>query len=315
MKEAYPNQSERLSPLVQRLRAPNPSPLTLTGTNSYLVGVEGGRERVVIDPGPSLPLHLEALVGIAEKAQAKISLIAVTHDHPDHYPGAVRLREMTGARIAAYQGTTFPYDLPLEDGSYLQTAAATLLAIFTPGHSPDHLCFYLEEEKALFTGDLILGSGTVVVAPPKGDMADYLRSLHKLEEGWGEAQVIYGGHGPEITNPSAKIREYLNHRKAREKQLLAALQAGATTLPEIVAQIYQEVDKRIWPAAARQVMAYLIMLEEQGLLDAGEERPATLEEEALLNPQGIFDPLVLAELGLEPGGEKVRSYRLKEIRT
>jgi glyoxylase-like metal-dependent hydrolase (beta-lactamase superfamily II) len=308
MGETIPNQPERLSSLVQRLRAPNSGPLTLTGTNSYLVGGGGGREVIVIDPGPNLPDHLEALVAASEK----ISLIVVTHGHPDHYPGAVRLHEMTNAPVAAYQDATFPYDLPLKDGQHLRTSDATLISIHTPGHSPDHLCFYLEEEDALFTGDLILGIGTVIIAPPKGNMTDYLHSLHKLEQDWRDAKVIYSGHGPEINKPNAKILEYIHHRKDREKQLLMALQAGATTVPEMVEQIYQDVDKRLWPAAARQVMAYLIMLEQQGYLEVGEERPPTVAEEALLNPQGILDPVVRAELGIEPGGEKVRHYRLAE---
>jgi len=302
---------ERLSPLVQRLRAPNPGPMTLTGTNSYIIGAGGnGREVMVLDPGPDIQSHLEELVAAAEAIEAKIGMIVVTHGHPDHYPGAAKLHEMTGAPVAAYYGARFPHDLPLKDGQHLKTADATLIAIFTPGHAVDHLCYYLEEEDALFTGDLILGYGTVIVAPPKGDMAQYLHSLHKLDQDWSQAEVIYGGHGPEISNPTAKIREYLNHRQAREKQLVGALQAGASTVAEIVAAIYQDVDKKLWPAAARQVMAYLIMLEQQKRVQVSEERAATDEEQTLLNPEGIIDPVAAAELGIAPGREKVRSYQL-----
>ncbi len=315
MSETAPSQVDRLSELVVRVRASNPGPMTLTGTNSYIIGKGGtGHEVVVIDPGPNLPVHLEALVATAAEMEAKIGMILVTHGHPDHFPGAAKLQEMTGAPVAAYYGATFPHDLPLKDGQHvrLPNSDATLIAIFTPGHAVDHLCYYLEEEDALFTGDLILGYGTVIVAPPKGDMAQYLHSLHKLDQDWGQTEVIYGGHGPEITDPTAKIREYINHRKARENQLVGALQAGATTVPEIVEKIYQDIDKRMWPAAARQVMAYLIMLEEQGRIrQVNDERAPTPEEEAILNPQTVIDPVAAAELGIEPTKEKVRQYQLK----
>jgi glyoxylase-like metal-dependent hydrolase (beta-lactamase superfamily II) len=302
---------ERLSNLVHHLRAPNPGPMTLTGTNSYIVGSGGnGSEVTVIDPGPDTLSHLEAIVAAAESLDAKITTILVTHGHPDHFPGAAKLKEMTGATVGAYYTSTFPHDLDLRDGMQLRTLDTTIKAIFTPGHAFDHLCYYLEEEDALFTGDLILGQGTVIVAPPKGDMKQYLHSLHKLEQDWSLTEVIYGGHGPAITSPLAKIREYIKHRQGRQDQLVAAMQAGATTVPEIVERIYQDVDKRMWPAAARQVMAYMIMLEEQGQLQVIEERPATEPEAKLLNPEGVVDPVAAAELGIEPGKEKVKRYRL-----
>lgn len=306
-----PSQLDQLSPLVQRLRAPNPGPMTLTGTNTYILGAGGnGNEVSVIDPGPKIESHLETLVETVKNMEARIGTILVTHGHPDHFPGAVRLKEMTGAPVAAYFTATFPHDLPLRDGMQVRTNDTTIKSIFTPGHAVDHLCYYLEEEDALFTGDLILGYGTTIVAPPKGDMSLYLHSLHKLEQDWGLTEVIYGGHGPEITNPGAKIREYLTHRQARLDQLLAAMQAGATTVPEIVEKIYQDVDKRMWPAAARQVMAYLVMLEQQGRIKVNEERAATEQETAILNPGGVVDPVAAAELGIEPGKEKVRNYEL-----
>lgn len=312
-KETGPSQVDRLSPLVVRVRAANPGPMTLTGTNSYLIGKGAGREIIVIDPGPKLQIHLDALVTTAQEMGGKIGAILVTHGHPDHFPGAARLGEMTGASVAAYQGATFPHDINLLDNQPFQTQDATIIPIFTPGHAVDHLCFYLEEEAALFTGDLILGYGTTIVAPPKGNMTEYLDSLRRLEREWSQARVIYGGHGPEITDPATKIREYLDHRKARENQLVSAMQAGATTIPEIVERIYQDVDKRMWPAAARQVMAYLIMMEQQGRVTVSDERAATAHEQALLNPEGVVDPVAAAELGIEPGKEKVRRYHLVSV--
>jgi glyoxylase-like metal-dependent hydrolase (beta-lactamase superfamily II) len=291
-------QLERLSDFVQLLRAPNPGPLTLTGTNSYLVG--SGRTIAVIDPGPVLEEHLQRLVEVATAQQATISLILVTHGHPDHFPGAARLHELTGAPIAAFREASFQHDIALKDGQRLSVGEVTLIALYTPGHAPDHLCFYLEEEEALFTGDLILGSGTVVVAPPRGDMVAYLRSLYQLDQDWSHAETIYPGHGPAINNPVAKIREYIRHRSDRERQILASLRRGFTTIPQLVSDIYVETDKKLWPAAARQVLAHLDKLVAEGKVKASHSGfdPA---DAALLNPEGVFDPVVSAELGFKPG--------------
>jgi glyoxylase-like metal-dependent hydrolase (beta-lactamase superfamily II) len=305
-------QPERLSPLVQRLRAPNPGPMTLTGTNSYIAGQ--GREYFVIDPGPDIESHVLALAKAVSQAGGQIKQILVTHGHPDHYPGALSLSRLTGAPVAAHSNASFPHPLNLADGQVVQVAGTTLTAIFTPGHAVDHLCFFLAEEKALFTGDNILGQGTTVVAPPKGDMADYLASLRLLDALWSHARVIYGGHGPEITNPPAKIKEYLAHRQARQQQLISALASGDSTIAQLVERIYQDVDRRLWPAAARQVLAYLIMLEREGRVKAVEM--ADLDEESWLNPATSIDidPVAAAELGLSPRTgsqpERVKRYSL-----
>lgn len=291
-------QPERLSPLVQRLRAPNPGPMTLTGTNSYIVGQ--GPDYIVIDPGPDIDSHVQSLAGAVRRAGGVIKLILVTHSHPDHYPGALDLSRLVGAPIAAYTGAAFPHPINLEDGQSVAAGGATLTAIFTPGHAADHLCFFLAEEKALFTGDNILGTGTTVVAPPKGDMADYLASLRLLDTGWSHAAVIYGGHGPEIKNPAAKIKEYLAHRLARQQQLMTALAAGESTIAQLVERIYQDVDRRLWPAAARQVLAYLLMLEQEGTIRVSEVVANDDDQagQALLNPAGSLDPVAAAELGI-----------------
>lgn len=291
-------QPERLSPLVQRLRAPNPGPMTLTGTNSYIVG--SGPDFIVIDPGPDITGHLQALARTVSQDSGHLKTILVTHGHPDHYPGALVLSQMTGAPVTAYTGATFPHTQNLADGATVTATGVTLNAIFTPGHAVDHLCFYLLEEKALFTGDNILGTGTTVVAPPKGNMADYLASLRRLQAAYSHAQTIYGGHGPEIKNPAAKIEEYLNHRQARQQQLMKALAVGESTIAELVERIYQDVDRRLWSAAARQVLAYLIMLEESGEVRAREATPTAADQanENLLNPSGALDPVAAAELGI-----------------
>jgi glyoxylase-like metal-dependent hydrolase (beta-lactamase superfamily II) len=295
-------QPERLSPLVRRLRAPNPGPMTLTGTNSYIVG--SGPDFIVIDPGPAMTGHILALAGAVSREDegGYLKTILVTHGHPDHYPGAQALSQLTGAAVAAYSQATFPHTQDLADGATVTVSGATLTAIFTPGHAVDHLCFFLAEEKALFTGDNILGTGTTVVAPPKGNMAAYLASLRRLQTTYNQAETIYGGHGPEIKNPAAKIEEYLNHRQARQQQLMKALAGGESTIAELVERIYQDVDRRLWPAAARQVLAYLIMLEESGQVRAREVTPTADDRanESLLNPAGALDPVAAAELGISP---------------
>ncbi len=300
---------EKLSEYVWRLRAPNPGPMTLTGTNSYLVGTGG--ELVVIDPGPKLEEHLQELVSTATNLGGKIVGILVTHGHPDHYPGAARLQELTSVPAAAYREATFPHDVNLDDQQQYQVAGVTFTCHFTPGHAVDHLCFYLVEENALFTGDNVLGVGTTIVAPPKGHMGQYLDSLRLLQTRCNEARVIYGGHGPAITDPTAKLNEYLTHRQMRLQKVIAALQNGAHTIPQIVAQVYQDTDRRLWPAAARQVLAQLIMLEEQGQVTVSTGQPPTAEEHAIMNPEGITDPVALAELGISSTTtESLKIYNL-----
>jgi glyoxylase-like metal-dependent hydrolase (beta-lactamase superfamily II) len=283
--------------------------MTLDGTNSYLVG--RGDELVAIDPGPKMENHINNIANVAKSLNAVIKLILVTHGHPDHFPGAAMLKELTGAPVAAYEEAHFPHDIKLVDGQKIWAAGVTFHAIFTPGHAVDHLCFYLEDEKALFTGDNILGIGTTIVAPPKGDMIKYLNSLRLLQTDWHEAEVIYGGHGPAISNPPAKIQEYLDHRAKRENMSIAALQAGAQTIPQVVEKIYQDVDKRLWPAAARQVLAIFNKLEAEGSLISREGAPPTPEEDAILNPEGIVDPVAVAELGITTEKDnKLKFYTL-----
>jgi len=292
-----------LSPRVARLRANNPSPLTLDGTNGYVVRV-GPRSLVAIDPGPVDDRQRDAFLAAARDAGATYAAILVTHGHPDHFPGAEPLAAATGAPVYAHPLARFPHDRTLADGERLEFADAAFVVLHGPGHAPDHLVFVLDDERALFTGDIVLGTGTVVVAPPSGEMRTYQRTLHRLRDEYGDAHAIYGGHGPDVRDVRAKLDEYIAHREARERGILAALGSDGATIPEIVARVYAAVDARLWPAAARQVLAHLLALESEGRVRAEPlEREPTPAEAALLNPdlsrldENLGADVIRAELG------------------
>lgn len=273
-----------LGPRVARLRAPNKSAMTLDGTNGYVV--DGGDGAwIAIDPGPDIATHVAAFVDAARERGARYEAILVTHGHPDHYPAAAPLARATGAPVYAHPAARFPHDRTLADGQRVSAGNATLSALETPGHAPDHLVYVLEGERALFTGDVILGTGTVAIAPPNGDMRVYQRTLHRLRDEYADASAIYGGHGPEVRDARAKIDEYIAHRERREAEILAILGAGPATIPDLVTAIYRDVDQRLWPAAARQVLAYLIALEREGRVRATPlDVPLTEEQHRLLDP-------------------------------
>jgi glyoxylase-like metal-dependent hydrolase (beta-lactamase superfamily II) len=294
--------------------------MTLQGTNSYLLDCGDG-EALVIDPGPSIVRHIEALVEAARSRELTIATIALTHGHPDHASGTSQLAAATGAAVYAHPRSKVAHDadLPLEGD--LRVGRIALRTIDAPGHTFDHAIFYLPQEGALFTGDTILGEGTAVVAPPGGAMRPYQRTLQRLADEFAGARVIYGGHGPVVTQPRAKIAEYIGHRQMREDQILDALRDGALTIPDLVQRIYSPQPQVLWPAMARQILAHLIALEEEGrVVSRALDRDMSEQEAAILNPriEEIVGPqeaaVIVAELGTELRLESLRSYALAEGR-
>jgi len=265
----------RLSPLVRRVLAPNPSPFTYQGTQTYLVGEA---DLAVIDPGPAEPPHLDALLGAID--DRPVRAILCTHTHRDHSPAAPLLAARTGAPVIGCAPLALDDDGPradasfdrdyapdriLQDGEQLSGAGWTLTALATPGHTSNHLCFVLEEERALFSGDHVMGWSTSVVSPPDGDMTDYLRSLERLLA--REDAIYYPAHGDPIEQPRRFVRGMLGHRRMREGQILRFLEReGASAVPAMVAAMYVGLDPRLEGAAGRSVLAHLIDLERRGLV-------------------------------------------------
>lgn len=266
------------SPLVRRLLAHNPSPFTYTGTGTFVVG-QG--TVAVIDPGPADPAHIAAL--IAGLAGETVSHIVITHTHMDHSPAAPALKAATGATIvgcaplvladdgpradAGFDPTYAP-DLILAEGDSIEGPGWTLTALATPGHTSNHLCFALPQEKALFTGDHVMGWSTTVVAPPDGDMAAYMASLRKLLD--RDDAIYHPTHGEPVADPQRFVRGLITHRKQRENQILKLLGQAPQTIPAMVAAMYAQVDPRLHPAAGRSVLAHLIDLRTRGeVIDAG----------------------------------------------
>ena len=315
----------QLSARVQRVRAPNPSPMTLEGTNSYVIDVGEG-DAVVIDPGPPIEAHVDALLdAVRAGGMRRVAAILVTHGHPDHAPGAASLAARSGAPVWAHPAARFPHDRALADGEPLRFATATFDTVDAPGHTFDHLVFRLHDEAALFTGDVVIGRGTVVIAPPGGAMRPYQATLRRLLREHGDARRIYGGHGAEVDDPASVLRMYISHREEREAAILAALREirserdrSGATLPQIVGRVYVDVDRTLWPAAGRQVLAYLLALDREGTIVAEPAgRPATPEEALILHPDlsRLADPvsaeLAAAELGVDESAEPLLLYRLR----
>ncbi|HEX5274927.1 MAG TPA: MBL fold metallo-hydrolase [Candidatus Rubrimentiphilum sp.] len=249
------------------VRAPNPSPLTLTGTNSYVIDCGNG-EAICIDPGPAIESHVEALLAHCERIDCALTLIALTHGHPDHAPAAALLRERTKARIAAHEAGGAARDRAIRDGDTVAAGDVALHVAASPGHSADHLVFYEPRERALFTGDTVLGEGYVLITPPDGDMRAYMHTLARLAREFAQARTIFGGHGEPVRDPAAKLRDYLEHRLIRERQILDALNAGPKTVSQLVESIYVQTDRALWPAASQQVLAYLDALEREARISS-----------------------------------------------
>ena len=252
-----------LSARVRRVTARNPGAMTGPGTNSYLVGA--GEHWAVIDPGPADDRHVQALLDAAPGA---IRHILVTHTHQDHSPGAVPLKSATGALLLGrmtshrhWQDPTFVPDRELRHGDRITLAAdVTLRVIHTPGHASNHLCFLLEEERILFTGDHIIQGSTVVIDPPDGDMAAYIASLESLLR--EPLDYLAPGHGTLIPDPRTAIQALIQHRLRRESKVLAALpRQHPADLPTLVQRVYDDVPPQLHPLAERSLLAHLIKLE------------------------------------------------------
>lgn len=269
---------EHLEPGIARVLAHNPSAFTYYGTQSYLIG---DAEVAVVDPGPDLPEHLDAL----EQAIGGRPVVAIicTHTHRDHSPAAGPLAERMKAPIigcaplsletvgpradASFDGDYEP-DRILADGESIEVDGKAIVAVATPGHTSNHLCFAYEG--ALLTGDHVMGWSTTVVVPPDGDMAAYLQSLDKLRQ--RDDRIYYPAHGPAVTNPRQYVRHLVGHRMQREKQILKLVAQQARDISDIVANAYPGLDPRLTAAAGGSVLAHLVDLERRGLVEQQEER-------------------------------------------
>ncbi len=284
MNDQQPGVPQTLEPSVVRLLAPNASPYTYTGTQTYIVGTT---ELAVIDPGPDDTGHIQAILDAL--GGRPLRAIVITHTHRDHSPGARPLKLATGAPIvgcaplalddegvrsdAAFDRDYAP-DTVLSDGDPVGGEGWTLTAIATPGHTSNHLCFALSGETggeggALFSGDHVMGWSTSIVSPPDGNMGDYMRSLEKLQA--RDDRVYYPGHGDPVDNPRRLVRGMIGHRKQREGQILRLLRDEPRAIPDMVARMYVGIDSRLFPAAERSVLAHLIDLRTRGLaIERGE---------------------------------------------
>lgn len=298
------------------VRAHNPSAMTLTGTNSYVIDIGGG-EALVIDPGPLDERHVDALLENARSRGLNVTAIALTHGHPDHAPAAAVLAGRTNALVYAHPHSEVPHDRDLPLDADWTIGEATFRVIDAPGHTFEHVIFYDSQEAALFTGDVILGEGTVVIAPPGGAMRPYMNTLARLRDEFPQARRIHGGHGPVVERAQDKIAEYIAHREMRQNELLEALREGPQTIPELVQRIYGDTRRILWPAAARQMLAYLMPLAQEGIVHAVIlDRPLTDEETAILNPSwesivgAEHAPLIEAELGAMLKLDRIYEYSL-----
>ena len=269
---------ETLEPGIARVLAHNPSAFTYYGTQTYLIG---DKEVAVVDPGPDLPEHIEALL----RAIGEQSVVAImcTHTHRDHSPAARPLAAATGAPIvgcaplalesvgpradAAFDGEYQP-DRILADGQSIVVNGLTITAVATPGHTSNHLCFAVGD--ALLTGDHVMGWSTTVVVPPDGEMAEYMASLDKLRQ--RQDRIYYPAHGPAVTNPQQYVRGLMGHRMQRQKQILRLVGEKARDIPDIVANAYPGLDPRLVNAAGGSVLAHLLDLEKRGLVVQSEQQ-------------------------------------------
>ena len=253
----------RLTPRVRRVLGLNPGLMTGPGTNTYLVGE---RRPILLDTGAGLPEYPPLLGGfLATEGLDGVARVVLTHRHRDHMGGVLDVRRLypripVGKLVVNDPTLPVPMD-PIQEGTVIRGDGVTLRALHTPGHASDHVSYYLEEERALFTGDLILGGSTTVIPPDDGDLGVYLASLRRLLD--VDIQRIYPGHGPVLEPARPVIEQYIAHRLDRERQILAALGAGAETVGEIVARVYREVAPALHPVARLSVQSHLVKLERE----------------------------------------------------
>jgi glyoxylase-like metal-dependent hydrolase (beta-lactamase superfamily II) len=275
--ELVAGRAVRLSERIVRVTAPNPGMMTGPGTNSYLVGE--GAAWTVIDPGPADPAHLQALLVAAAGLQGRIERILVTHTHVDHSPGALALAQATGAPVfgrvatfAAGQDASFAPQRELIDGERLAAGpGSTLRVIHTPGHASNHLCYLLEEERTLFTGDHVMQGSTVVINPPDGDMAAYLKALQALLD--EPLDWLAPGHGFLVAEPHAVLRALIQHRLKREGRVAETLRRLVQgDIDALLPEVYADVPQALYPVARRSLLAHLLKLEADGVAAADGDR-------------------------------------------
>lgn len=269
--------AQQVSPLIRRLVANNPGPFTFRGTGVYIIG-QG--EVAIIDPGPDDDEHIEALLRAVEGE--RVTHILVTHRHMDHSPAAHPLAARTGAkvysstippkpsdcdalRLEASDDHLFQPDINVSDGDRFSGPGWTIEAVFTPGHTTNHMAYALIEENALFPGDHIMGWSTTVIGPPDGDMTDYLNSLEKVRD--RNFSTLWPTHGPPVREATPFVQAFIDHRLEREAQIIAQMRAGKTAIKDMVSVIYADVDKRLHPAACHSVLAHMIRLVELGQVE------------------------------------------------
>ena len=266
--------TETIDNNVKRLLAKNPSPFTFYGTGTYIIGSD---ELAIIDPGPLLKNHIEKLLKIIRKV-SKVKLF-ITHTHADHSPAASVIKEHIKCTTFGYgpykrkkfdtnfeegHDLTFKPDVYLNDGDIVKGKDWTIRAIHTPGHTSNHMCYGLEENKILFTGDHVMGWSTTVIVPPDGSMTSYLESLKKILN--YKYEIFYPTHGGPITKPKQFVKALIAHRLMRQTQIINELSKNELTIKEMVSKFYKTTDKRLWPAAEKSILANLLSLKDKGVV-------------------------------------------------
>lgn len=256
------------TPRAVNVLAPNPSPMTLDGTNTWILSEPDSDLAVVVDPGPLDDGHLRNVLDTAERAGKRVALTLLTHGHPDHAEGAARFAELARTGVRALDPALGLGDEGLGAGDVISVGGLELVVVPAPGHTADSLCFHLPADQAVLTGDTVLGRGTTVVAHPDGRLGDYLDSLRRLrsltvDDG---VRTVLPGHGPVLDDAQGAVEFYLAHRAHRLAQVETAVENGYRTAPEIVAHVYADVDRSLWPAAEMSVRAQVDYLREHGLI-------------------------------------------------